>query len=640
MGPPDWLRAPRHWLALFAVVTVVPAAVLVWLGGRLIDQDRRLESPRAEERLNHTADRIAAGLAHEFRATLDQMPGWLAAPPPGIATEAAIVRIGAQGVTAHAGVALVFVPPLPSELTVPSSIWKDGDALEDRGDLEGAVRAFRALSVSHEPEIRAGALVRLAADLRKLGRVDDALAVYRAMAAPSGARLMGEPSDLVARAAACDTLARAGRREALREAALAVSEDLVAGRWAIDRATFEFRASQLAQWIPPRDWSGAEALADAVATFWNDQTRPPASLEPAGFRSVWVGEHGFLVAWRREGAGWLIFAAPASFITDAWQPVVGAETAEVSVEDENGRELVGGPTMTNVRAASRQLSSMGLPWTLRVAEVVSPADQAAIDARRRLMVAGLGLLVFLILAGGAVVARAIQKELALARLQTDFVSAVSHEFRTPLTAMAHLTDRLQRDPTIAPDRRRAYYDALARDTLRLRRFVETLLDLGRMEAGARTRLEPADFGSVVAGIVDEFRGEAAAGHHAIALSPNGALPPVPLDRDSFGHALWNLLDNAAKYSPPDAPIEVELRRDGDRAVVRVRDHGTGVPAAERRRIFEKFVRGADQQTSGVRGTGVGLALVSQIARAHGGEVRLESAGESGSVFSLRIPVSR
>jgi len=628
-------------MALFGVVTLVPAAILVWLGWRLIDQDRRLEIPRAEERLNHTADRIAAGLAHELRATLDQMPGWLAAPPPVVAARAVIVRIGPQGVTAHAGRPLVFAPAVASEITLPSTIWRDGEALEDRGDLEGAARVFRSLSASLEPDIRAGALVRLAGDLRKLGRVDDALKVYRAMGVPSQTRLMGEPADLVARAAACEMLAGAGRHDAQRQAALALSEDLAAGRWAIDRATFEFRTKQLAQWIPAKDSSDAEALADAVATFWSDRTAPPASREPAGARSLWLGGHGFLVAWHREAAGWLVLAAPASFIAEVWQPVWAGETAQLILVDEDGHELLGGALSPDARAVSRQLSSSGLPWTLRVAEVVSPADTAATDARRRLMAIGLGVLVFLILAGGAVVAGAIQKELAVARLQTDFVSAVSHEFRTPLTAMSHLTDRLQRDPNIAPERRRAYYDALARDTLRLRRFVETLLDFGRMEAGTRrARLEPADLARVVAGVVDEFRQDAAAGYHAIALSPAAALPPVPLDRDSFGHALWNLLDNAAKYSPPDAPIEVELGRQGNRAVVRVRDHGAGVPAIERRRIFEKFVRGADQQTSGVRGTGVGLALVRQIARAHGGEVRLESAGESGSVFSLLIPVSR
>lgn len=638
MSPREWLRAPRHWLALFGVVTLVPAVVLVWLGWRLIDQDRRLEIPRAEERLNRTADLIAAGLGHEVRATIDQMPGWLAAPPPPIAAQAALVRISSQGVTARAGAPLVFVPAVTSELTLPSSIWKDGETLEDRGDLEGAVRAFRSLSMSLEPEIRAGALVRLAGDLRKLGRLDAALAVYRRMAATSDSRLMDQPADLVTRAAACEVLAQAGRGDALHQAALALSDDLAAGRWAIDRATFEFRTNQLAQWIPVRDWSRAEALADAVTTFWDDRG---VSQAPTGVRSLWLGGHGFLVAWRRDGTGWLVLAAPTSFITEAWPAVWAGEAAQFSLVDEGGHELLGGAPSPDARVVSRALSSSGLPWTLRVAEVVSPADQAARDARRQLMVVGLGFLVFLILAGGAVVARAMQKELAVARLQTEFVSAVSHEFRTPLTAMSHLTDRLQRDPTIAPERRRAYYDSLARDTLRLRRFVETLLDFGRMEAGARRApLEPADLASVVAGIVSEFRQDPAAGDHAVALSPNSALPPVPLDRDSFGHALWNLLDNAAKYSPPDAPIEVELSRDGGRAVVRVRDHGAGVPAVERRRIFEKFVRGADQRTSGVRGTGVGLALVSLIARAHGGEVRLESASESGSVFSLFIPVSR
>ena len=298
------------------------------------------------------------------------------------------------------------------------------------------------------------------------------------------------------------------------------------------------------------------------------------------------------------------------------------ESATVSLEDTAGVVALGQP-----RAPGQQsvLGPAAQPWTVRVTASASPAELSAARWRRWLIGTGLAALILLIPTGGYVVARAVQKELAVARLQADFVSAVSHEFRTPLTAITHLTDRLQRDAAIPDARRREYYAALARDTHRLGRFVETLLDFGRMESGeAVFRLEPADLASVVGDVVGEFRGDAAAGQHRVDLSPNGSLPPVRLDRESFGRALWNLLDNAAKYSPPETPIDVLLASDDRHAVVRVRDRGPGIAADERRQIFRKFVRGAEQRASGVRGTGVGLAMVEQIARAHGGDVVLDT----------------
>jgi signal transduction histidine kinase len=121
------------------------------------------------------------------------------------------------------------------------------------------------------------------------------------------------------------------------------------------------------------------------------------------------------------------------------------------------------------------------------------------------------------------------------------------------------------------------------------------------------------------------------------VSPKAALPPARIDREAFARALWNLLDNAAKYSPDDAPIEVELGCDVHRITVSVRDYGTGIPAAERKGIFQKFVRGTDARESGVKGTGVGLAMVQHIVRAHGGVVRLTSEVGRGSTFTMEIP---
>src|SRR6185369_10012775 len=133
------------------------------------------------------------------------------------------------------------------------------------------------------------------------------------------------------------------------------------------------------------------------------------------------------------------------------------------------------------------------------------------------------LLAALVIAGSYVIARAVSRELAVARLQSDFVSAVSHEFRTPLTSMRQLTEILNDGRITAEDRRRTYYEALARQTERLHRLVESLLDFGRMEAGTSPyRLEPLDACAFVRSVVEEFEAEAAGRGYHVELEVNGA----------------------------------------------------------------------------------------------------------------------
>ena len=243
-----------------------------------------------------------------------------------------------------------------------------------------------------------------------------------------------------------------------------------------------------------------------------------------------------------------------------------------------------------------------------------------------------------LLVGAIVLVVSLKRATDLSQLQLDFLSKVSHEFRTPLTSIRLFTETLMGARALTDDQRQQCLNMLDHETERLSTMIGRLLDFGRMEAGAATvRFEPTDLGSVVAAVVQEFRADPAAGRHPVDLENGGSVPVVRLDRESFGRALWNLLDNAAKYSPADAPIEVQTTAVGPRAVVRVRDQGIGVPAAERQSIFRKFVRGADQRSSGIRGTGVGLAMVDQIVRAHGGEIRLDSEVGVGSEFTIVLP---
>ena len=162
-----------------------------------------------------------------------------------------------------------------------------------------------------------------------------------------------------------------------------------------------------------------------------------------------------------------------------------------------------------------------------------------------------------------------------------------------------------------------------------------------MEAGARPyRLEPLDAGELVKTVVEEFRQEGGCNSFSIECAvPEGAVP-IDGDREALAQALWNLLDNAVKYSGDSRTVGVEVDDGGKLVAIRVRDQGLGITPAERRRIFEKFARGSSAAAAGVKGTGIGLAMVRHIVDAHGGRVKVESQPGDGSTFTIELPKSR
>jgi signal transduction histidine kinase len=635
----DWLRPPHYLLALFLVVTLVPAAAIVWLGMRILRQDRALERQQVQDRLERDADGVAAALGRELNA-LDQRLDDLLTVPDGLASAGALVVVLAEdGVRAHVGAPLVFVPSVRAIAEPDPSTWRRGETSEfSRNDPVSAAVEFEGLAKSTNPQVRAGALVRFARTLRKTRRREEALDVYARLGELGAATVEGEPAALVARDARCRLLGELGRTADLARERAALAAYLASGRVPIARDTFEFYARELADatGAVPATLRESAALAGAVSQLAS-QLQADRRSDAAGRRSVRIDGTPLLIVGHPSSSGFIALVAAPRFVDTTW-PRIWSADRETTLIDADGYVVRGGGNSGGPGAVRSALDTR-LPWTIRLTSTASAAE-SGIARPRRLLQASLALIAFLVVAGSIVVIRAVRQELAVARLQSDFVSAVSHEFRTPLTSIAHLTEMLRTRDTIGDDRRRQYYDVLAHETDRLRRFVETLLDFGRMEAGASAyQFEPLDPRGIVSRAVEEFRGELPRdGARAIAVKPHGEVPAVRGDRDALALALRNLLDNAAKYSSDE--IDVELAREGDEVAVAVRDRGPGIPANEHQRIFQKFVRGAATRGSNIRGTGVGLAMVRHIARAHGGDVRLESEIGRGSTFTLLLPVEK
>ena len=244
-----------------------------------------------------------------------------------------------------------------------------------------------------------------------------------------------------------------------------------------------------------------------------------------------------------------------------------------------------------------------------------------------------------LLATGTVLALVfVRREAALSTLQADFVSKVSHELRTPLTSIRMFVETLQLKRVSSPAEVDACFDVLNRETARLTRRIERLLDWGRMEAGKRvyqTHLESVR--DVVDAAMQEFDANHVGRAEVVGLDIAPDLPMLKVDRGAFVDALVNLLTNAYKYSPERGKIRLRARADERHVRISVIDQGIGIARREHRRIFDKFYRANELLSSDVEGSGLGLAIVRHVVQAHGGRVELESELGKGSTFTLLVP---
>lgn len=233
--------------------------------------------------------------------------------------------------------------------------------------------------------------------------------------------------------------------------------------------------------------------------------------------------------------------------------------------------------------------------------------------------------------------RALQRERELSQLKTDFVSLVSHEFRTPLEIIMSSVDNLGRyHDRLAPEKRQELLGTINKSVRRMAGMMEEVLFLGRFDSGGTEfRPAPIDLATFCRRVVDEM--ESATNRMCpIALEFEGALAGAHGDEAVLRHILTNLLSNAVKYSPPGERVVLAIRREGRIGVFRVVDRGCGIPTADQARLFQAFHRGSNVQQ--IHGTGLGLLIVRRCVELHGGEIAYETAEGRGTTFTVRLPL--
>ena len=262
-----------------------------------------------------------------------------------------------------------------------------------------------------------------------------------------------------------------------------------------------------------------------------------------------------------------------------------------------------------------------------------------IDARARPERAMMAMLAGVMLLSLFFVVRAAAREVRLAELKSNFVSNVSHDLKTPLALIQLFAETLELGRLKNTERAQEYYRIINSEARKLTKLINNLLDFSRIEAGLRRyKTEVADLGVVTTRVVDSLSSQFR--HHGFAVTTRVAadLPDVLMDREAAEQAIENLLSNAMKYSPEHREILVEVMSVDGYGLVRVIDHGIGIPLEMQKRIFRKFFRIQTDAGSGAQGTGLGLAIVDHIMRGAGGFVRVDSEPGRGSTFTLHFPV--
>ncbi len=686
--PPRFSDRPRahsrrRALVAFVLCVVFPATIVCVFGLRAVIEDRAATGRAIKEHVGTAAERTARNIEREIgswqsalaeigagspgRATLlpARIREALRAPGDGVVLE----RTGGTWRVLNDD-GLLYAPELVA-VTWSDDIWPPA-ALEEAEDLEvidhdyeAAAGRYSQLLVTGGPALRPWTLQRLARALNKLGRTDEALTRYRELRAVDEELPAHAPFHLIADHEYCALVASGGDATELGNAALDLFKDLVTSRWALrqSRYAYEFYRTYAWEWLQrtgraalPEVTSLSEvearkrALNDAVDAVLEQRMPRPEVPERRRLYLLPL-QSGAQVAMSRALAGdpareLALVLSPAAATNSLWRPAVAETVAggmDVSIVAASGRAVYGteapdklGSSVSFV--ASQNHETDGATWTVRVSPRSVAPFYAGVTKRESFYVLALALVVVSLGVAGYSVARSVRKDLEVAELKSDFVAAVSHELRSPLTGISTLGEMLASGKVDSDDRRQEYYGLIVKEARRLATLVERVLGFARITtAHKRYQLDLIDTGPWLLGLAADFQGELAASGKGVTVATHVAegTAKIRADGEALGTAVHCLLDNAVKYSPSCDTVWLEAESDDEEVRIKVRDCGIGIAEEEQKRVFERFYR-AGPVVAKSRGVGLGLTLAEEIVGAHGGRIALQSRTGEGTTVTVHL----
>jgi signal transduction histidine kinase len=247
-------------------------------------------------------------------------------------------------------------------------------------------------------------------------------------------------------------------------------------------------------------------------------------------------------------------------------------------------------------------------------------------------------MLFGLVLGVALTRRAAARESRLAEMKSAFVSNVSHEMKTPVSVIQMYAEMMELGRARDPEKLREYSRAIQKESRRLGRFMEDILEYARLESGRREfSFSRANVTRIVERTAEEFEPAALSAGCELQVESGPDLM-ARVDAKALSQVIHNLLSNALKYSSDSKEIRVVVRQQGGQAAISIADRGIGIPESEQKRIFEKFYRSESELVHNTKGAGLGLAIADHIVRAHGGRIAVSSKPGEGSCFTIFLPL--
>lgn len=493
--------------------------------------------------------------------------------------------------------------------------------------------------------------------LEKLGRRPEALDVLEALADqggetrnPWGFRL----SDMARLEAA--RLRRLDQPEASAEDVRKLVEDLLAETWVVGRggeAAIARRALQLVSTTQPPAWvadASARVVERARLLYWAERLLPEARKVlgypdagrllvedirwSLGDRNLWAlrASRGTLYAFALD---WDSIRQELNDRTRGFLSRDGPVSAWFRAPDEIEDDLPG-----------MALATRDLPWVPGGALIIKKGPLFEREAQRRanqiwLRNAAVIFSLLTLVLGVLFTIRIVNREMDLAQMKTRFAANVSHELRSPLTQIRLKGEALMLGLADTPEEQQEYYRAIVRESERLGRLVDDVLDYALLPSGRHNLAPRIRLGSLedtVQRALDSIRSSEEVRRMDLDVDVPGDLPLVAHDPDAVVRCVINLVSNAAKYSKDSNWIGVRARHVDGALEVSISDRGIGIHPNDLDRIFDPYVRGTDPRVGTKKGAGLGLTMTQEIMKAHGGKVLVQSRLGKGSTFTLRFPL--
>ncbi|MFC1766405.1 ATP-binding protein [Planctomycetota bacterium] len=540
----------------------------------------------------------------------------------------------------------------------------------------------QAFAHAVDSQARAEALNAIARVQTKLQRFPEAIETYRSIAQDyNDVRIPGGmPAGLIAQLELGALFVRVDDADSAVQNLIRAYQDLTHIEWALERSQYEFVVQRIEESIeeisaqaPPlqsyqstfkrlRDEEKEQReITERLLVFQenaapNLRAKGPRKREdprnPARRITLDIGEHTYFVSMpdaqegngdRANGTWGLLLDSErlkAKLLQPTIQQYVTAQDIQWTVRNREGDAILESDKPATLPMTVKSSFVGNFPaWSLELYQQDPRLFKTLLASRRVIYLYMFILLAGILIFGLTLTIRIVNHELELGRLKSDFVSTVSHEFKSPLTSIRQLAEMLQAGRVPAEERRQQYYNVLLEQSERLSLLIDNILDFAQMEEGKRAFVfDRVDMGSLLEEVVASIQQRVQHEGFTIKAQLDTPLPCLQADRAAISQAVTNLIDNAVKYSTVAKEVTIRAYTDDRHLMIAVQDFGIGIRPEEMDRVFERFYRGGDELTRTVKGSGLGLTLVKQIVEAHHGSVQVESEPGHGSTFSVKLPL--